>query len=156
MTSKSLIPVARGDTPADLLLTNCKVVNVFTGEIDPGNVAISGGVIAGFGDYSETKEKMDLGGRYLAPGLIDGHVHLESSMLDVAQYARVVVARGTTSIVTDLHEIANVCGLKGMRSILNASRRLPLDIFLTAPSCVPATHLDTSGPTLCDAEISKV
>jgi len=123
-------------------------VNVFTGEIEPGNVAICGDRVAGVGDYHQAKEVLDLGGKYLAPGFIDGHVHLESSMLDVAQYARAVVPRGTLAIVTDLHEIANVCGLEGMRYVMDSARRLPLELFLMAPSCVPATHLETSGASL--------
>ncbi len=123
-------------------------MNVFSGEIEPGNVAICKGRIAGVGDYHQAREVLDLGGRYLAPGLIDGHTHLESSMLDVAQYARAVVPRGTLAAVTDLHEIANVCGLEGMRYVMSCARRLPLDLFLMAPSCVPATHLETSGASL--------
>ena len=123
-------------------------MNVFTGEIEPGNVAICGGRIAGVGDYHQAKEVLDLRGRYLAPGLIDGHTHLESSMLDVAQYTRAVVPRGTLAVVTDLHEIANVCGLRGMRYVMSCARRLPLELFLMAPSCVPATHLETSGASL--------
>ena len=99
----NLLSVAKGELPADLILANAKVVNVFTGEIERGNVAICGGKIAGVGDYREARQVLDLGGRYLAPGFIDGHVHLESSMLDVAQYARAVVPRGTLAIVTDLH-----------------------------------------------------
>ena len=134
-----------------MVLANARVVNVFTGEIEPGNVAIYGGRIAGVGDYHQAKEVLDLEGKYLAPGLIDGHVHLESSMLDVAQYARAVVPLGTTAIVTDLHEIANVSGLAGMRYVIDSARRLPLELFLMAPSCVPATHLETSGASL-DAE----
>ncbi|MFC2057194.1 adenine deaminase [Chloroflexota bacterium] len=151
LTSNSLISVAKGEFPADLVLANARIVNVFTGEIEPGNVAICGGMVAGVGDYSQAEEMLDLGGKYLAPGLIDGHVHLESSMLDVAQYARAVVPRGTTAIVTDLHEIANVSGVVGMRYVMNSARRLPLELYLMAPSCVPATHLETSGASL-DAE----
>ncbi|MBI2287695.1 MAG: adenine deaminase, partial [Chloroflexi bacterium] len=151
-----LISVAKGELPADLVLANARVVNVFTGEIEPGNVAISGGRIAGVGDYRQAKEVLDLGGRYLAPGLIDGHTHLESSMLDVAQYARAVVPRGTLAVVTDLHEIANVCGLEGMRYVLNSARRLPLELFLMAPSCVPATHLETSGASLEADDLRRV
>ncbi|MBI4188296.1 MAG: adenine deaminase [Chloroflexi bacterium] len=151
-----LISVARGESPADLLLANARVVNVFTGEIEPGNVAISGGRIAGVGDYRQAKEVLDLGGRYLSPALIDGHTHLESSMLDVAQYARAVVPRGTLAVVTDLHEIANVCGLEGMRYVLNCARRLPLELFLMAPSCVPATHLETSGARLEAGDLRQV
>ncbi|MFH0768206.1 MAG: adenine deaminase [Chloroflexota bacterium] len=146
-----LLSVAKGESPADLILANVRVVNVFTGEVEPGNVAIWGGRIAGVGDYRQAREVLDLDGKYLAPGFIDGHTHLESSMLDVAQYARAVVPRGTLAVVTDLHEIANVCGLEGMRYVMSCARRLPLELFLMAPSCVPATHLETSGASL-DAE----
>lgn len=140
--------MAKGELPADLILANARVVNVFTGEIEPGNVAICGDRIAGVGDYHQAKQVLDLGGKYLAPGLINGHTHLESSMLDINQYARAVVPRGTLALVTDLHEIANVCGLEGIRYVLNCARRLPLELFLMAPSCVPATHLETSGASL--------
>ena len=140
-----LISIAKGDTPADLVLANTRIVNVFSGEIKSGNVAIGGDKIAGIGDYHRGERVLDLEDRYLAPGFIDGHTHLESSMLDVAQYARAVVPRGTLAVVTDLHEIANVSGLAGIRYVMNSARRLPLELFLMAPSCVPATHLETSG-----------
>ena len=144
-----LISVAKGELPADLILANARVVNVFTGEVEPGNVAIYRDRIAGVGDYRQAREVLDLAGQYLAPGLINGHTHLESSMLDVGQYARAVVPRGTLAVVTDLHEIANVSGLKGIKYVLNSARRLPLELFLMAPSCVPATtHLETSGVCL--------
>jgi len=144
-----LISVAKGELPADLILANARVVNVFTGEVEPGNVAIYRDRIAGVGDYRQAREVLDLAGQYLAPGLINGHTHLESSMLDVGQYARAVVPRGTLAVVTDLHEIANVSGLKGIKYVLNSARRLPLELFLMAPSCVPATtHLETSGACL--------
>ncbi len=151
-----LIAVAKGELPADLILADARVVNVFTGEVEPGNVAICGDRIAGVGDYHQARQVLDLGGKYLAPGLIDGHTHLESSMLDVAQYARAVVPRGTLAVVTDLHEIANVCGLEGIRYVLNCARRLPLELFLMAPSCVPATHLETSGACLETEEIRQL
>ncbi|MFC2022498.1 amidohydrolase family protein, partial [Chloroflexota bacterium] len=156
MTNNLLISVAKGELPADLVLANARVVNVFTGEIEPGNVAIYRGRIAGVGDYHRAKEVLDLGGKYLAPGLINGHTHLESSMLDVTQYARAVVPRGTLAVVTDLHEIANVCGLGGMRYVVNCARRLPLELFLMAPSCVPATHLETSGASLDTEALRQV
>lgn len=140
-----LISIAKGDTPADLVLANTRIVNVFSGEIKSGNVAIGGDKIAGIGDYHRGERVLDLEDRYLAPGFIDGHTHLESSMLDVAQYARAVVPRGTLAVVTDLHEIANVSGLAGIRYVMSSARRLPLELFLMAPSCVPATHLETSG-----------
>ena len=144
----NLISVAKGELPADLILANARVVNVFTGEIKPGNVAICGDRIAGVGDYHQAKQVLNLNGKHLAPGLINGHTHLESSMLDIGQYARAVVPRGTLAVVTDLHEIANVCGLEGIRYVLRSARRLPLELFLMAPSCVPATHLETSGASL--------
>jgi len=152
-----LISVARGELPADLILANAKVVNVFTGEIEPGNVAICEDRVAGVGDYRQAKQVLDLEGKYLAPGLINGHTHIESSMLDIGQYARAVVPRGTSAVVTDLHEIANVCGLEGIRYVLSCARRLPLELFLMAPSCVPATtHLETSGASLELEDIRQV
>jgi len=151
-----LISVAKGECPADLILANANVVNTFTGEIEPGNVAIYGDRIAGVGDYHQAKQVLDLTGKYLAPGFINGHTHLESSMLDIGQYARAVVPRGTLALVTDLHEIANVCGLEGMRYVLSSARRLPLDLFLMAPSCVPATHLETSGASITPQDVRQI
>lgn len=151
-----LISVAKGELPADLILTNARVVNVFTGEVEAGDVAIYRDRIAGVGSYRQAKQVLDLGGKYLAPGLINGHIHLESSMLDVGQYARAVVPRGTSAVVTDLHEIANVCGLEGIRYVLDCARRLPLELFLMAPSCVPATHLETSGVSLGLEDIRQI
>ena len=151
-----LIAVAKGDQPADLILANARVVNTFTGEVISGNVAICDDRIAGIGDYHEAKQVLDVAGRYLAPGFINGHVHLESSMLDVGQYAQAVVPHGTSAIVTDLHEIANVCGLEGMRYVLDRIRQLPLDLFLMAPSCVPATHLETSGASISPEDIRQI
>ncbi|HEY78157.1 MAG TPA: adenine deaminase [Dehalococcoidia bacterium] len=151
-----LISVAKGKLPADLILANARVVNVFNGEIEAVNVAVYGDRIAGVGDYRQSKDVLDLDGRYLAPALINGHTHLESSMLDVGQYARAVVPRGTLAVVTDLHEIANVSGLEGMRYVLDCARRLPFELFLQAPSCVPATDLETSGANLDAAAIRRV
>lgn len=140
-----LIKVARGDAPADLVIVNARVVNTFTGEIEHANVAIHQGKIAGVGDYTEGERVLDLGGRYLTPGLIDGHFHLESSYLNVGEYARAVVPRGTLAGVSDLHEIANVCGVPGLKQAMRVARQMPMDLFLTAPSCVPATGMETSG-----------
>ena len=151
-----LIAVARGQIPADFILINARIVNVFTGEIERGNVAISGNYIAGIGDYRQAQETIDLKGKYLLPGLINGHVHIESSMLDVGQYARAVVPRGTTTLITDLHEIANVCGLEGIHYVLESARKLPFDIFLMAPSCVPATHMETAGAEIGIKEIRQL
>ncbi len=151
-----LISVARGESPADLVLANARVVNVFSGELETGNVAICEGKIAGIGDYSQAKETIDLNGRYLVPGFLNGHTHLESSLLDVGQYARAVVPRGTLGIVTDLHELANVAGLDAIRYVLDYISHLPMDIFLLAPSCVPATHLETSGASVGPEDIRKL
>jgi len=153
---QELISVARGDTPADLVLANARIVNTFSGEVEAGSVALCGERVAGVGDYTQAEETIDLGGKYLAPGLINGHVHLESSMLDVGQYARAVVPHGTAAIVTDLHEIANVAGMEGIRYVLESARRLPFDLFLMAPSCVPATHLETSGAGLGPEDIKSI
>jgi len=156
MNPAHLISVAKGELPADLILANARVINVFTGEVEAGSVAICGDRIAGVGDYHQAEQVIDLGGRYLAPGLIDGHTHLESSMLDVGEYARAVVPRGTLAVVTDLHEIANVCGLEGMRYVMRRARSLPLEFFLMAPSCVPATHLETSGADIGAKALRRV
>jgi adenine deaminase len=155
MTLSKLMSVAKGETPADLLLANAKVINVFTGEIEEGNIALYGDRIAGIGDY-EAREVVDVAGRYVAPGLINGHIHPESSMLDIGQYARAVVPHGTTSLITDLHEIANVGGLKGIKYVLERARRLPFNLFLMGPSCVPATEGESSGATLGPKEIETI
>jgi adenine deaminase len=156
MNLKKLISVARGETPADLLLKNCRIVNTFVGEIEQANVAIYGDRIAGVGDYGDAREIIDLQGRFLAPGLINGHTHIESSMLHPARYAQAVVPRGTLAVVTDLHEIANVCGPAGIRFVMDWARKLPLDMLFMAPSCVPATHLETSGAQITSTEVKKI
>jgi len=145
--SAELIRAARGVLPANLLLRNAQLVNVFTGEIYPTDVAIWNGFVVGFGDY-EAEQAIDLDGLYLAPGFIDGHVHIESSMVEIPQLARAVVPRGTTSVVCDPHEIANVMGYDGIRYILESSKYNPLNVFIMLPSCVPATRLETSGSEL--------
>ena len=152
----SMISVSRGTQPADIILGNARILNVFNGEIEAGNVAIYHGKIVGVGDYKEAGQFIDLNGKYLAPGLINGHVHLESSMLNVSQYARAILPHGTLSIVTDLHEIANVSGLNGIEYVLKVVRKLPMDLFLMAPSCVPATHMETSGARIGPEEIRRL
>ncbi|MGD0855640.1 MAG: adenine deaminase [Dehalococcoidia bacterium] len=156
MNLADLIAVARGDKPADLVLKNARIINTFTGEIEKGNVAIFDGHIAGIGKYSRAKEIIDLKGSYLAPGFINGHIHIESSMLHPSQYARSVVPHGTTSIVTDLHEITNVSGIAGIKFVLDCARTLPLDFFFKAPSCVPATHMETAGAVIEAKEIARL
>jgi adenine deaminase len=155
MSLAELTSVARGDVPADLLLKNARIINTFAGDVEEGNVAIYGDRIAGVGDYNAAKQIIDLKGSYLAPGLINGHTHIESSMLHPAQYAQAVVPRGTTSIITDLHEITNVAGLDGMKFVINWAKNLPLDMFFMVPSCVPATHMETSGAEITDNDIKK-
>ena len=148
MPLADLIAVARGNKPADLILKNARIVNVFNGEIEQGSAAIFKGLVAGVGHYTRAEATIDLEGRYLSPGLINGHTHIESSMLDIAEYARAVIPHGTLGVVNDLHEIANVSGLTGLSYVMEASRRLPFDFYLMAPSCVPATHLETSGASI--------
>jgi adenine deaminase len=143
-----LIDVARGCAPADILLKDPFVVNVFTGEILKTSVALKDGLIAGVGDYTDAREIVDLTGSYLIPGLIDTHLHIESSMLTPPSFAAAVVPHGTTTVIADPHEIVNVCGLEGLQFMVDASRGLPLDIHYMIPSCVPATHMETSGAEL--------
>jgi adenine deaminase len=156
MSLRELISVARGETPADLLLKNAQIVNTFVGEIEQGDVAIYGDRIAGVGDYDKAKEVIDLQGQFLAPGFINGHTHIESSMLHPSRYAQAVVPRGTSAVVTDLHEIANVCGFRGIKFVTDLARKLPLDMLFMAPSCVPATHLETSGAKISSREVRKI
>src|ERR1035438_9598101 len=141
------LSVARGEQRAELLFKNARVVNVFSGEIHQANVAVEDGRIIGFGDY-RAKRVIDLKGAYLAPSLIDGHFHVESSMLTTREFARAVVPHGTGAVVIDPHEYANVLGLDGIRYVLESSKNLPVDFFITIPSCVPATSLETSGARL--------
>ena len=153
MDLKDIIRVADGREKADLLLMNAEIVNVFAGEIIEDHVAISKDRIVGFGKYSAHKT-IDLEGKYLCPGLIDGHVHIESSLLSVPEYARAVVPLGTTAVIADPHEIANVLGLDGIRYMLDSSRDLPLDVYIMLPSCVPASHLETAGARLTASDLS--
>ena len=147
--NKDLYDAAAGKAPCDLNLEHCTIVDVLGGSlIENAVVSIRGGRIVGVNDGLGAKSSIDLGGRFLAPGLIDAHVHIESSLLTPAEYARVVLPRGTTTVVADPHEIVNVLGYDGMRFMLAASGDLPLDIFFMVPSCVPATEFDTAGAAL--------
>ena len=157
MTDRSrLLSVARGDTPADLVLRRARVVNVFTGEVEAADVVIDGGLIAGVGDGYAGRDEIDLDGAYVAPGLIDAHVHIESSLCTPPQFATAVVPRGVTTVVTDPHEIANVAGVDGVRYMIAASRGLPLSVLVMAPSCVPATDLGTAGAALDAADLAAL
>src|SRR5262245_36526071 len=133
------LAIARGESPAELLFKNARVVNVLSGEIHETSVAADDGRIIGFGDY-KAKRVINLRGAYLAPSLIDGHFHVESSMLTAPEFAHAVVPHGTGAVVIDPHEYANVLGLDGIRYVLESSKGLPLDFFIMLPSCVPATH----------------
>lgn len=145
MKIENIIPVAIGRVPADLLLKNCRILNVFTGEIENGNIVLFRKRIAGIGDYTEGKEVIDLNGDYVVPGLIDAHVHIESSMVDPVEFARSILPRGTTTIIADPHEIANVLGIEGIEYMLQYTEGVPLNIYMMIPSCVPATLMETSG-----------
>jgi adenine deaminase len=150
-----LIEVARGDAAADTLLKNARLVNVQSGEIHDADIAIYDGRIAGFGSY-RARETIDLGGQHVCPGLIDAHVHIESSMVTAPEFARAVVPRGTTTVVADPHEIANVLGVPGIRYMLDSSEGLPLRVFVMASSCVPATHMETAGAKLEASDIAEL
>ncbi len=156
METTRLLAVARGDEPADLLLTGGRVVNVFTGEVEEVDVAVAGPWIAGVGEGYTAARVVDLGGDVLLPGFIDAHVHIESSLCGPAEFARAVVPRGTTTVISDPHEIANVHGVEGIRWMLEASEGLPLAVFVMASSCVPATHLGTAGAELDAADLASL
>jgi adenine deaminase len=147
MNLNEIIKAAHGEKPVDLLLTNARIINVFAGEVVPGAVAVSDGMIVGFGQY-EAKNVVDLKGRYVAPGFIDGHVHIESSMTCVSEFARAVVVHGTTTVAADPHEIANVLGSAGIEYMLQSAEQQPMNIYFTLPSCVPATDMETAGARL--------
>ena len=156
MAEPDLLSVARGDAPADLLLANGRVVNVFTGLVEPADVAVFAGRIAGVGPGYTARRTIDLAGGYVAPGLIDAHVHIESSLCVPAQFAAAVLPRGVTTAVADPHEIANVAGVAGVRYVAAASRGLPLSVVLMAPSCVSATPLATAGATLSADDVAAL
>jgi adenine deaminase len=153
---KKQISQARGLSPADVVLKNCKIVDVFCGDIVQGkDVAICEDRIAGVGNYSGVKE-IDCQGAYLAPGFMEGHIHIESSMLSPAQFAQTVIAHGTTTVICDPHEIANVAGLAGIEYFLAESEGVLTEIYCMAPSCVPATHLENSGAKLDSQDLDKL
>lgn len=142
------IQAARGEIISTLVLRNARVVNVFSHEIMDTDVAIYQDTIVGLGTNYHGEEEIDLNGFFLAPGFIDGHVHIESSMVEVSQFARAVVPLGTTSVVTDPHEIANVLGSEGIRYMMESCKFNPLNVFFMLPTCVPATPLETAGSRL--------
>ena len=144
---------ARGEIPPDLVLKGGSLINVFTREIYEADVAIADGVIVGVGRY-DGPVTLDARGKFVCPGFIDGHFHIESSMLTPPELAKAVLPYGTTAIVADPHEIANVLGLPGIRFMLDDSLHLSVDFFFMLPSCVPATHLETSGAVLTARDLT--
>ena len=150
------ILAAKKEIEADLVLRSARVVNVFTGEIREKDVAIAEGMVVGLGTDYQGYEESDLGGKWLVPGFIDGHIHIESSMLSPRELGAALLVRGTTAIVSDPHEIANVLGLEGIRFMLRESSEIPFDIFFMAPSCVPATGLETAGAALGPSDLSEL
>ena len=147
MELSHFIKIARGDAPADLLLKGGQVVNVFTGEVYDADVAIANGRIVGLG-RSAAQQTIDVSGKVLAPGFIDAHVHIESSLVPPPEFARAVVPRGTTTVIVDPHEIGNVLGLDGIRFMFDAAKYNPLSVYVMMPSCVPATNMETAGAVL--------
>lgn len=151
--NEKLIHVANGRQKADLVLKNANIINVFTESIEVGDVAVVDGMIAGIGIYEGVVEK-DMTGKYLCPGFIDGHIHLESSMVAPTEFEKAVLPHGTTAVVTDPHEIANVAGCEGIEFMLKYTQDMTLDVLFMVPSCVPATGLDEAGACLEAADIA--
>jgi adenine deaminase len=150
------IRLARGGGEVDLLLTNCRLVNVLSGTVHPASIAVAGDTIVGIdGEYS-ARQTVDIGGRYVAPSFADAHVHLESSMVNVPGFAEAVVPRGVTTVFTDCHEIANVMGLEGIRFMIESASDSPIDVYVMLPPCVPATPLETSGAVLEAADLEQM
>jgi adenine deaminase len=150
-----LIRQAKGAESADLVLKNCQIVNVFTRELIRADVAICDEWIAGVGTYSGVRE-MDCSKYYVSPGFIEGHIHIESSMLSPEQFVYAVLPSGTTTVVCDPHEIANVAGMAGITYMLEETKDLPVTVYVMAPSCVPATRLETSGAVIDQDNISEL
>ncbi|WP_167330933.1 adenine deaminase [Desulfatiglans anilini] len=151
------IAAARGDIPADLVLRGGSVVNVFSGGVDVRDLAVKDGVIVGLGEGLRGVEERDVSGDFLLPGFIEGHLHVESSMMMPRSLAAALIPNGTTALVSDPHEIANVLGMDGIRLMLeDSSCGIPFDFFFMAPSCVPATHMETSGAALHPGDLAPL
>ncbi|PKL10870.1 MAG: adenine deaminase, partial [Spirochaetae bacterium HGW-Spirochaetae-8] len=144
---KHLIDIAAGRVPADLVIKGCQVVDVLNGSVARFDVALAAGLIAGIGEYHGVVE-LEANGAYLIPGLIDSHVHIESSLVSPMEFARLVMPHGTTTVIADSHEIGNVCGIDGLDYMIEASQQIPLSVFHMLPSCVPATTYEHSGAIL--------
>lgn len=148
-----MVRAAMGQEKADLVLKNATYVNVFSNELCQGDIAVVGGLVVGMGDYSGVEE-VDVSSKIVVPGFIDAHIHLESSLVSPASFARAVVPHGTTTVITDPHEIANVCGVGGIDYMMAASRDLPLDVHFMLPSCVPAMDFEENGEKLSWRDIN--
>ncbi|RZB35189.1 MAG: adenine deaminase [Desulfobacteraceae bacterium Eth-SRB1] len=153
MNLDEIIKSARAEKEADILLTNARIVDVFSGEIVDSNIAIAGGYIVGFGSYP-AKRTVDMENRFVSPGFIDAHVHIESSMTCITEFARAIIPFGTTTVFADPHEIANVLGVDGINYMLESSKNQPMNIYFTLSSCVPATDMETSGARLDADDLS--
>ena len=152
---RKMIEIAKGEHKAELVLKNARIIDVFTNSIIKGDVAIYGGKVMGIGEY-EGEAEIDLEGKYLSPSFIDGHVHIESSMVMPSEFAKAILPRGTTTIIADPHEIANVKGMEGIKYILDESENLPLDVYVMLPSCVPATPFENSGAILKARDLKRL
>src|SRR5918998_93582 len=148
--------VAKGETPADLVLAGGEIVDVLSGDTYQADVAICDGIIAGVGSYPRARDRLDVAGKWISPSFIDAHVHTESALVWLPEFARAVVPHGTGAVVTDPHEIANVAGLAGMEAMRAAARGLPLGVFFTTPSCVPASAWESPGAEFGPAEMAEM
>lgn len=155
MNQEEAIAFARGERDVDLLLKDARLINVLSGKIEARDVAIAQGMVVGFGDYP-AQEVINLKGMFLCPGFIDAHVHIESSMVGVREYARAILRHGVTTVVTDFHEIANVMGTQGIRLMRKGIETTPLNLYVMLPSCVPATSLETSGAEISAEDLKSL
>lgn len=156
MTLVDRLAVARKDKPADLILRNAQLINVITGEIYPTDVVIHDRYVVALGQGYSAEHEVDLNGEYVCPGFIDAHVHIESSLVTPPEFARAVLPHGVTTVITDPHEIANVLGLEGMRFMLERAKHGLINMFVMASSCVPATHMETSGARLESEDLEQI
>ncbi len=155
MDIKEAIGVARGEKPVDLLIENAQLINTLSGEIHPADIAVYQDTIVGLGQY-EAKEKIDVKNRYVCPGLIEGHIHIESSLLNPIEFLNVVAKHGTSAVVCDPHELANVHGKQGIEYLLQVTQNCPVSLYIMVPSCVPATDLETSGGEITVEDINEI
>ncbi|MBQ9504649.1 MAG: adenine deaminase, partial [Lachnospiraceae bacterium] len=152
---KKVIDTAMGRRRADIVLKGGNIIDVYSGKVIQGDVAICGDTIAGIGQY-EGEEEIDVSGKYLSPGLIDSHIHIESSYLTPEEFARIIVPCGTTTVISDPHEIVNVCGTEGLRYMIKASKNAALKVKFMVPSCVPATPFENAGAVVTSKDIERI